>query len=381
MFEDLIEFIRNLYNTNQVIPLHEPVFNQFDKQLVNEAIDSTFVSSIGKFVDRFENEIVNFTGTKHALATVNGTSALQVALRLAGVKHGDEVLTQSLTFVATANSIIHNSASPVFLDVDLDTMGMSPTALISFLDTYGIKKETGTFNKSTGKRIAAVLPMHTLGHPCRIDKIIEIADSWNLPVVEDAAEALGSCYKKKHCGTFGLLGVFSFNGNKIITSGGGGAIVTDDNHLAQKAKHLTTTAKVDHPWEFIHDEVGYNYRLPNLNAALACAQLTHLQQYLSRKRLLAEKYKYFFSSSTLGSFINEPQNSQSNFWLNGIITDSKDIRDRILKETNEQGIKTRPLWRLITELEIYKSFHKDDLNNSKQLQDRIINLPSSVNFK
>lgn len=378
MYKDLIDFVKNLYGTNEFIPLHAPTFKKRDREYVLDAIDSTFVSSVGEYVNRFERDLAAYTGAARAIATVNGTSALQAALKLVGVQWKDEVITQALTFVATANAIAHLGASPVFVDVDKDTMGLSPEALDTFLKENGILKDNGTYNKVTGQRIAAIVPMHTFGHPCRIEKIVEIAKAWNIPVVEDAAESIGSKSGDRHCGTFGELGVLSFNGNKTITCGGGGAILTNDEKLADMAKHLTTTAKVPHPWEFEHDGIAYNYRLPNLNAALACAQLERLSEIIREKREIAQAYREFFVSREWGEFMIEPENTQSNYWLCTIALHDNSSRDTFLETTNAAGVMTRPAWKLMTDLPMYSSCQNGSIENSKWLQDRVVNLPSSV---
>jgi len=378
MYRDLINFIRDWYQTKEFIPLHEPHFKEIDRKYVLDAIDSTFVSSVGEYVDRFEHALAQYLGAEHAVVVVNGTAALQVALKLAGVENGDEVITQPLTFVATANAIAQNNASPVFVDVNKETLGLCPDALEIFLDKTAEKKDQGTINKNTGQKIAAILPMHTFGHPCKMEQIMELANHWNIAVVEDAAEALGSRISKQHCATFGQLGVFSFNGNKTITCGGGGAIITNDKDFAQKAKHLTTTAKVSHPWEFSHDEIGYNYRLPNLNAALACAQLEQLDAILKDKRKLTNAYASFFNETKWGNFFTESEGCTSNYWLNTVITSDQTQRDDLLKKTNESGIMTRPAWQLMPALQMYKDCQKGDLENAKWLAKRIVNLPSSV---
>jgi aminotransferase in exopolysaccharide biosynthesis len=378
MYKNLITFIRDWYQTDQFIPLHEPRFKEIDREYVLDAIDSTFVSSVGEYVNRFERDLAAYLGVKRAVVTVNGTAALQVALRLAGVKAGDEVITQPLTFVATANAIAYNNASPIFIDVNRDTIGLCPDALEQFLDQNVEKRGKNAFNKTTGNRIAAMVPMHTFGHPCKMGRLIDLADQWNIPVVEDAAESIGSMISTRHCGTFGKAGVLSFNGNKTITCGGGGAIITNDAALADRAKHLTTTAKVNHPWEYVHDEVGYNYRMPNLNAALACAQLEQLDGILADKRMLANAYNAFFSEIEWCDFFKEPDGCTSNYWLNAVITSDKKQRDDLLKTTNDSGIMTRPIWQLMSDLEMYKQCQKGDLKNARWLQDRIVNLPSSV---
>ena len=378
MYKNLITFIRDWYQTDQFIPLHEPRFKKIDREYVLDAIDSTFVSSVGEYVNRFERDLAAYLNVKRAVVTVNGTAALQVALRLVGVKAGDEVITQPLSFVATANAIVYNNASPIFIDVNRDTLGLCPDPLEQFLDQTAEKRGTSAFNKINGKRIAAMVPMHTFGHPCRMARLIDLADQWNIPVVEDAAESIGSRILTRHCGTFGKAGVLSFNGNKTITCGGGGAIITNDDALADRAKHLTTTAKVNHPWEYIHDELGYNYRMPNLNAALACAQLEQLDDILADKRELANAYDTFFSNVEWCDFLKEPDGCTSNYWLNAVITHDKKQRDDFLKITNDSGVMTRPLWQLMSNLEMYKHCQKGDLKNAQWLQDRIVNLPSSV---
>lgn len=378
MYSDFVKFIRDWYQTKEFIPLHEPRFKGIDRQYVMDAIDSTFVSSIGEYVNRFEKELAAYLHTGYAVVTVNGTAALQIALQLAGVRQKDEVITQPLTFVATANAIAYNNASPVFVDVNQETLGLCPDALERFFDQNANKNEQGTFNKKTGKRIAAIVPMHTFGHPCRMEQILELGDFWKIPVVEDAAESMGSTRLTKHCATFGKLGVLSFNGNKTITCGGGGAIITNDKALAQRAKHLTTTAKIDHKWEFIHDEIGYNYRMPNLNAALACAQLEQLDDILKDKRELANAYGDFFKEAGWGHFFSEPPESHSNYWLNSVVTADKDQRDDLLKKTNESGIMTRPVWQLMPDLSMYKKCQKGDLSNARWLSQRLVNLPSSA---
>ena len=382
MFEEAIQFVRSQFQTSGFVPLHEPRFAGREKEYLLDCIDSTFVSSVGAYVDRFEAMLAKYTGAKYAVVTVNGTSALHVALKLAGVQSGDEVITQSLTFIATANAIVYCGAKPCFVDVDRDTLGMSPAALRHFLETQ-TEKAAGTgrrVNRATRRPVAACVPMHTFGHPCRIDEIVAICREYGIPVVEDAAESLGSFYKEQHTGTFGAMGVFSFNGNKTITCGGGGAIVTNDETLARRAKHITTTAKIPHRWEFVHDEVGYNYRMPNLNAALACAQLEQIDGFLKNKRALAEAYKEYFPTVGL-SFVTEPKNARSNYWLNALILSDREERDSFLQATNDAGIMTRPVWRLMNELEMFKDCPGGPLDNATWLEQRIVNIPSSVRLK
>jgi len=377
MFENVINFIQETYKTKSFIPLHEPRFAGNEKKYLNECIDSTFVSSVGKFVDEFEEKIASYTGSKYAIATSNGTSALHISLLLANVAKNDEVITQPLTFVATCNAISYCGAQPIFIDVDKDTMGLSPSALKYFLENNTTVKNQQCINNKTGKAIKACVPMHTFGHPCRIDEIKEICDKYHVFLIEDAAESVGSTYKSRHTGTFGQVGVMSFNGNKIITAGGGGCIVTNDKALAKKAKHLTTTAKVPHKWNFNHDMVGYNYRMPNLNAALLVAQLENLDNFISSKRKLSDVYETFFSGLDC-AFVKEPMESESNYWLNSIILKNKQQRDDFLDETNSSGIMTRPIWTLMNKLPMFEYAQCGNLINSEWLEDRVVNIPSSV---
>ena len=374
---DIIGFIKNQYPSKDFIPLHEPNFTGKEKEYLLNAIDSTFVSSVGAYVDKFEIMMADLTKTKKSVAVVNGTSALQVALRLSGVGSGDEVLTQALTFVATINAIIYNGASPIFLDVDLDTMGLSPNAVNAFLEKNCEIREGFCYNKKTNKKISACMPMHTFGFPVHLNELMTVCSKWNIPVVEDAAESIGSEYKGQPTGSFGKLGVFSFNGNKIITSGGGGAIVTSDIELGLKAKHLTTTAKVPHPYEYVHDEIGYNFRMPNLNAALACAQLERLESFIQNKRELAKQYNTFFVSKGI-NFRTELSNTKANYWLMCLELENKKDRDLFLKETNDNKVMTRPIWQLIFKSKIYSTFQRDAQKNAIYLEDRIVNIPSSV---
>ena len=378
MFENVIEFIQETYKTKEFIPLHEPRFVGNEKNYLNECIDSTFVSSVGKFVDEFEEKIAIYTGSKYAVATSNGTSALHIALILANVEVDDEVITQPLTFVATCNAISYCGAKPIFIDVDKDTMGLSPSALEEFLEKNTLIKDQHCVNNKTGKVIKACIPVHTFGNPCRIDKIKDICNKYHISLIEDAAESLGSFYKGRHTGTFGQMGVISFNGNKIITGGGGGCIITDEEELAKKAKHLTTTAKVPHKWEFKHNMTGYNYRLPNLNAALLVAQLEQIDQFLSSKRKLSLKYKEFFNNIDGIEFISEPCDSISNYWLQSVKAKDLNTRNKFLEFTNSKGIMTRPIWGLMSKLEMFKGCQCGNLENSQFLEERIINIPSSV---
>lgn len=375
--KNIVDFIKQTFNTQEFIPLHEPRFIGNEKKYLNDCIDSTFVSSVGKYVDTFEKEFAAFVGSKYAVATVNGTAALHISLLLADVKKDDEVITQPLTFIATCNAVSYIGAKPVFVDVDLDTMGMSPDSLNDFLQINCEVKNDQCINKTTGKIIKACVPMHTFGHPCQIEAIKDICEQWHIALVEDAAESLGSYYKNKHTGTFGKIGAFSFNGNKIITSGGGGVIVTDDEVLAKRAKHITTTAKRPHPYEYVHDEIGYNYRLPNINAALLVAQLENLDRFLRSKRELAGIYQDFFSKQDI-DFIKEPKDAQSNYWLQAVLLKDKKQRDEFLEFTNANGVMTRPIWRLMNELEMFQDCQATNLENAKFLEERVVNIPSSV---
>ena len=371
--KNLINTIRSLHGTNDFIPLHEPRFRGREKEYLNDTIDSTFVSSVGEYVDKVEGRLAEITGTGKAAAVVNGTAGLQVALRVAGVNAGDEVLTQALTFVATTNAIAYNGAEPVFLDVDRDTMGLSPDAVKNWLTEFAEKRKDGTYNKKTGKRISACMPMHTFGFMCRIDEIVKICDQWDIPVVEDAAEALGSKFKGKSAGSFGKTGVFSFNGNKIITSGGGGVVVSQNPKYAERVKFLTTTAKKPHTYEYIHEELGYNFRMPNVNAALLTAQLESLDDFIRSKKKLYEEYR-----NTLESVVEIPKDTEWNYWLMSIKAENKEERDLILKETNKQAVMTRPIWQLMYKLPMYAKCQRDDQKNAEFLEDRIINIPSSA---
>lgn len=367
---------RRLFSSEKFIPLHEPFFDKTEKDYLTDTIDSTFVSSVGAYVDRAEKSFAELVSSTRAVAVVNGTSALQVGLRLAGVGRGDEVITQALTFVATANAIHYNHATPVFVDVDLDTMGLSPEALENFLQLHAEIRENGCFNKNTGRRISACVPMHTFGFMCRIKEVCEICEKWGIPVVEDSAEALGSTYFGQSAGTFGLLGCFSFNGNKIITSGGGGMIVTDNVAIGDRAKFLTTTAKEPHAWEYIHNEVGYNFRMPNLNAALLCAQMEKFNQFIASKKVLFKEYCKL--SEEIGFTVKSiPEGTGWNYWLMSLQFESRIERDAFLEETNRAGVMTRPIWRLMHKLPMYDSCQRDSQVNAEFLEDRIVNIPSS----
>lgn len=362
--DKVVAFIRAQFSNKKFIPLHEPAFGENEKLFVADAIESTFVSSVGEYVNKFEVQIAEATGAKYAVATFSGTSALHLALLLAGVKPGEEVITQAVSFVATANAIAYTGSIPIFVDIDRETLGLSPVSLLNFLQTHCARNISGTLNKTTGNRIAACVPMHTFGFPCHIEKIVEICNQWQIPVVEDSAESLGSTINNKHTGTFGLLGAFSLNGNKIITSGGGGAIVTENEDLAAKAKHLSTQAKTAHRWDFFHDQIGYNYRLPNLNAALACAQLVRLPQLLKSKRALAEVYRTFFNSINIQTQVERP-GARANYWLNAIFLNNRSERDTWLEQTNKNNVMTRPLWTLLNRLPMYQNCKHDGLQNSQ----------------
>jgi len=377
MFESLVRFVREQYATREFIPLHAPVFAGRERELVLETIDSTFVSSVGAFVDRFEREVAAYVGAPRAVATVNGTAALHVALLLAGVKPGDVVVTQSLTFVATCNAIAYCSAEPAFVDVDRRTLGLSPQALEGWLDAAARLDADGTCRlRQDGRAVRACVPMHTFGHPADLDGLLDVCRRWNLVLVEDAAESLGSLYRGRHTGTVGRLGTLSFNGNKILTTGGGGMVLADEA-LGARAKHLTTTAKQPHAYEFVHDEVGFNYRLPNLNAALGCAQLEQLDRFVDAKRALAARYAAFLCGSDL-QFVAEPAGCRSNYWLNAVLCADRAQRDALLKATNDAGVMTRPVWQPMTRLPMFRHCVRGELPNAEWLEARVVNLPSSV---
>ena len=381
MFKQTVDFIKTQFPLQDFIPLHEPRFLGNEKKYVLDCIDSTFVSSVGKYVDNFEKQMAEYTGAKYAVACVNGTAALHMAMIVADVKKNDIVITQPLSFIATCNAISYIGASPVFVDVDIDTMGLSPYKLKEFLQENAIIKADGfTYHKTTNQKIAACVPMHTFGHSCRIDELSNICNDYNIVLIEDAAESMGSYYKNKHTGTFGVLGTFSFNGNKTITCGGGGAIVTNNEVLAKRAKYLTTQAKVPHRWEFVHNEIGYNYRMPNINAALMCAQLEQLNSFLENKRELANRYLDFFANSEM-KFIKEPNNSKSNYWLCAILLKDKNTRDEFLQYANDNGVMTRPVWTLMNKLEMFKDALHGNLDNANYLEERLVNIPSSVRMQ
>ncbi|KAF5032905.1 UDP-4-amino-4-deoxy-L-arabinose--oxoglutarate aminotransferase [anaerobic digester metagenome] len=433
-YQHIIDFIRSLYPNRDFIPLHEPYFGGNEKKYLADCVDSTFVSSVGKYVDRFEEMIRDFTGAKYAIATVNGTAALHVALKLAGVQQGDLVITQPLTFIATCNAISYCGAEPVFVDIDRDTLGMSPESLEAWLSANTVIDDGACYylpridaNEKTrmnanraqeqghkrvvkqnannsennhplsqtpdnplanisdlslagnsGKqKISACVPMHTFGHPCRIDRIIDICNRFHIPVVEDSAESIGSYFKGQHTGTFGKLGILSFNGNKTITTGGGGMIITNDDELGPLAKYITTTAKKTHPWKFEHDMIGFNYRLPNVNAALGCAQMERLKDILKNKRNTAHAYRDYFSQVAEIEYIPEPRDTISNYWLNVILLKDLEEREAFLKQSNESKAMTRPAWILMNELVMFKDTITAKLSVSNETADRLVNIPSS----
>lgn len=375
--DQLINFVRDYFGTNDFIPLHAPVFSGQESEYVADAIGSTFVSSVGAFVDRFESDMVSYTGAPKAIATVNGTAALHIALKLAGVEFGDLVITQPLTFVATCNAISYCGGEPVFVDVDRETLGLSAESMRIWLqENTELGLDGICRTRVDNKVVRACVPMHTFGHPADLDNLVRVARDWNIALVEDAAESLGSFYKGQHTGTFGASGILSFNGNKIITTGGGGMILTDEAKGA-RAKHITTTAKKPHPYEYVHDEVAYNYRLPNLNAALGCAQLEQLEKFVTAKRALAAAYEDILSDGNL-TFVKEPIDCRSNYWLNAVICESKAHRDALLDATNKQGVMTRPIWALMNHLKMYDNCRRGNLSNAEWLEARVVNLPSSV---
>jgi perosamine synthetase len=377
VFKKITDFIRSVYACPKAyIPLHEPRFIGNEKKYIAECIDTNFVSSVGKFVTLFEKRIASYAGAKYAVACVNGTSALHLALKILGVKEGDEVITQPLTFIATANAISYCNALPVFLDIDKDTLGLSPDALNDFLEKNTKIKNRICYNKKTRRKISACIPVHVFGHPLRIDRIVDICKKHYIPVIEDAAESMGSFYKHKHTGTFGKIGVLSFNGNKIITTGGGGMLLFNEKELAKKAKHLSTQAKIPHAWEFKHDEIGFNYRMPNINAALGIAQLEKLPFFIKRKRELAKEYEEFFNQIGI-PFFKELSHARSNYWLNTILFKNRKERDAFLRYANKERVMARPAWRLMNELPMFKHCQSYNITNASELTDRLVNIPST----
>jgi len=378
MYEKVISFIHDIYGTQDFVPLSVPKFSGNEKKYLEECIDTTFVSSVGKFVDRFESDMATYTGAKKAVVCVSGTNALHMAMMLVGVERDDEVLTQALTFIATCNAISYIGAHPVFIDVDKETMGLSPIAVKNWLVKNAEMKNGQCYNRNTGRKVKVCIPMHTFGHPVYIEELIHVCEEYHIDVIEDAAESIGSLYKGKHTGTFGKVGAISFNGNKTITTGGGGMMLFNDEELAAKAKHLTTQAKVPHRWEFRHDQIGYNYRMPNINAALGCAQLENLDNYIESKRKVAEEYADFFKNVKDIDFFVEPENCYSNYWLNAVLLRNKEAQLAFLQETNDHGVMTRPIWELMTRLPMFEYCENDGLENTVWFADRVVNIPSSV---
>lgn len=378
MYQSVISFIKELYGNQEFVPLSVPKFIGNEKKYLDDCIDTTFVSSVGQYVDRFEKEMAAYTGAKRAVVCVSGTNALHMAMMLAGVERDDEVLTQALTFIATCNAIAYIGAHPVFLDVDRSTMGLSPDAVKEWLAKNAEIRNGQCYDKSTNRRVKACVPMHTFGHPVRIEELAAICAEWHIELVEDAAESIGSKYKGIHTGLFGKVGALSFNGNKTITTGGGGMLLFMDDELGALAKHLTTQAKVPHRWEFRHDHIGYNYRMPNINAALGCAQLEHLDEFIADKRETAKAYAEFFKNVDGIDFFTEPENSFSNYWLNVVILPDHDKQIEFLQETNDNGVMTRPIWELMNRLPMFEHCQHDDLKNTIWFADRVVNIPSSV---
>lgn len=377
MYKSVVDFIHGLYPKEDVVPLHAPCFLGNEKKYLNECIDSTYVSSVGKFVDRFEEMVADYTGATKAVVCVNGTNALHMALLLVGVERDDEVISQALTFVATANAISYIGAHPVFLDVDKGTMGLSPVSLRKWLEESTEIRGAYCYNKKTGRRVRACVPMHTFGHPVKIQEIQSVCAQYHIELVEDAAESIGSLYGGTHTGLFGKVGAISFNGNKTITTGGGGMLLFKDEELGKYAKHLTTQAKVPHKWAFYHDHIGYNYRMPNINAALGCAQMENLDRFVENKRETAALYQRFFEGSDI-QFFHEPANCHSNYWLNAVLLPDEKAKDNFLSYTNEHGIMTRPVWNLMNKLPMFTNCETDDLVNTYWLEQRVVNIPSSV---
>ena len=381
MYEKTIDFIKDVYGNPQFVPLSVPKFIGNEKKYLEDCIDTTFVSSVGAYVDRFEKDMAAYTGAKKAVVCVSGTTALHMAMMLAGVERDDEVLTQALTFIATCNGISYIGAHPVFIDVDKSTRGLSPDAVKEWLLKNAEIRNGQCYNKTNGRRIKACVPMHTFGHPVRIEELAAVCAEWNIELVEDAAESIGSKYKGKHTGLFGKVGVLSFNGNKTITTGGGGMLLFMDEELASLAKHLTTQAKIPHRWEFKHDHIGYNYRMPNINAALGCAQLEHLDEFIEDKRETAKAYTEYFKDKEDISFFTEPENCFSNYWLNVVILPDRDAQQLFLQETNDNGVMTRPIWELMNRLPMFEHCQHDSLKNTIWFADRVVNIPSSVRLQ
>jgi len=376
-YKDLVRLVRDIYRSEDFIPLHAPRFDGNEQQYIAETITSTYVSSVGLFVDELEQKLSAYTKAQRAVATVNGTAALHASLYLTGVQRGDLVITQALTFVATCNALHYLGAEPIFVDISPVSLGLCPVALDHYLSSNAEVCDDSCIHRPTGRIIRAVVPMHTFGHPVQLDELVSICSKWNIDLVEDAAESLGSYYKGKHTGTFGRFGAISFNGNKIITTGGGGMVLCKTEADGKRTKHVTTTSKASHPYEFFHDELGFNYRMPNLNAALGCAQMEVLDSYLHQKRELANIYRQYFSNSDF-MFVNEPEYAKSNYWLNAILAPSSEARDEFLKSTNDAGVMTRPVWQLMNRLPMYEHAYKGELSQSEFIEARLINLPSSA---
>ena len=376
-YKKITNFVKDLFQEEKV-PLAVPVFIGNEKKYLDDCINTTFVSSVGAYVDRFEKDVAEYTKCSHAVVTASGTTALHMSLILSGVEQNDEVLTQALTFIATCNALSYIGAHPVFIDVDKDTMGLSPFAVREWCAKNGVIKEGQLYNKKTGRKVKAVVPMHTFGHPIHLDEMVEVCKEYHLQLVEDAAESIGSLYKGKHTGTFGVVGALSFNGNKTITTGGGGMMLFQDEKLAELGKHLTTQAKVPHRWEFKHDNIGYNYRMPNINAALGCAQLEHIEEYVASKRKTANEYEQFFKNVPEITFFTEPENCRSNYWLNVVILKDKVGQQNFLQYTNDNGVMTRPIWELMNRLPMFENCETDGLKNTEWFADRVVNIPSSV---
>lgn len=370
------EQVKQIYGKD-FVPLHEPTFDDKELEYVTDCIKTGWVSSVGAYVTKFEEELAKFVGVKRAVAVVNGTAALHIALKVAGVEANDEVLMPSLTFIATANAVSYCGAVPHFIDVHEETLGVDPFKLDGYLQQITELRNGELFNKQTNRRIKALVPMHTFGHAVHLDELVALAEKYRLVLVEDAAESLGTYYKGKHTGSFGKVNAMSFNGNKIITTGGGGAILTDDEALADYAKHLTTTAKVPHKWEYVHDEIGYNYRMPNINAALGCAQLEKLEQFLRQKKSLANKYEELLTNLDGVKLFKEPAHSDSNYWLQTLIMDETLDRDKVLGFLNEQGVMSRPIWQPMHELEMFKDCPAMELDTTNLLKKRIVNIVST----
>ena len=379
-YKNTIDFIKSVYGNQEFTPLSVPKFIGNEKKYLEECIDTTFVSSVGKFVDRFEEDMAMYTGAKKAVVCVSGTNALHMSLMLVGVERNDEVLTQALTFIATCNALSYIGALPVFLDVDRSTMGLSPDAMKEWLIKNAEIRNGQCYNKNSGRRVKACVPMHTFGHPVRIEEMSALCEEWHIELVEDAAESIGSTYKGKHTGTFGKVSAISFNGNKTITTGGGGMMLFNDDELGAYAKHITTQAKVPHRWEFRHDHIGYNYRMPNINAALGCAQLENLDRYIESKRQVAAEYEEYFNSVADIEFFVDSPNTFSNYWLNVVIMKDKEAQLEFLQQTNDNGVMTRPIWELMNRLPMFEKCENDGLKNTIWFSDRAVNIPSSVRF-